>query len=183
MVRPADGHQRGDSAHAEQTRRVLVSRVVFMPTSRRPGPLGTNDADLVHGPPRGRLGDMGGNGQGGRTANARMVDARRQRPDQPDGRWQSACKIYQERWTADGSPVPLWTQPPLPSVNAARANVGPRGREWRGRDPRGLPLPDRGQAATLTTRHGGSDRVAEPKTGCPKPRGQQSVALCPLRPL
>ena len=29
-----------------------------------PGSVGTNDADLVHGPPRSRLGDVGGNGQG-----------------------------------------------------------------------------------------------------------------------
>ena len=64
------------------------------------------------------------------------------------------------------TPGPQATTP----LNAARANVGPRGREWRPLPDRsqaadahrrclscGQHLPDRGQAATLT---GGADRVS-----------------------
>ena len=42
---------------------------------------------------------------------------------------------------------------------------GTRGRRW------GLHLPDRGQAATLTARHGGGDR-GQPKIGCQGTRGR-----------
>jgi hypothetical protein len=74
--------------------------------------------------------------------------------------WAITCRIAAWQLRRDAG-----ARTRLPPVNAARANGGTRGREWRRWRQ---PLPDRGQAATLT---GGADRVGVHLPDC----GQATV--------